>query len=643
MKRRTATTRPAARAGIRARVHAELEPEIAAWLSDSDLLLTGRLPAQVASAAARSDSGPDGPRFMVLPFRRGESVAGIARVLVHWRLCDGDLPATLSTAGSPSGTVAASAVKRVLGTEQDLARESLAWMAPETRAAVLEFLVEGASGPEPAPRRRDDRGSLFGTEREVRLSASLHALREALRERLPVTLAPGGPMALVDAVARLDRDAFFIRGRIRPGSSRPLRVTVVSPEGSRVEILERAYWYDLAPSREAQDSAWKGFAAFVSCAPSARPEGWLVELETRAGALLEVGAPKVSTSASDVVRIVLEDLVAERLPASTLRTGQIVPAIRRLQRARQRAAAIETVKQFGPPIASPAVSVVVPLYRRIDLIEHQLTQFAGDPEMRSAELIYVLDSPELEDELLDSARRLFPLYGQPFRVAILSANVGFAGANNLGASIARGRLLLLMNSDVFPDKPGWLGAMARFYDGLASPGAIGPKLLYEDDTLQHAGMFFERLSDTLPWNNEHFFKGMHRDLPAAAVSRPVPAVTGACMMIATELYQRLGGLSGDYVQGDFEDSDLCLRLLEAGRQNWYFADVALYHLEASSYDPERRRLHDAFNRWFHTHLWGTRLEALGGPDVALIARAPKPAVRPRKLGDLVAAGTSSGS
>jgi GT2 family glycosyltransferase len=205
---------------------------------------------------------------------------------------------------------------------------------------------------------------------------------------------------------------------------------------------------------------------------------------------------------------------------------------------------------------------------------------------------------------------------------VLSANVGFAGANNHGASIARGRILLLLNSDVFPEAPGWLDEMVRFYDSLPNAGAVGPKLLYEDDTLQHAGMFFERLSDTQPWNNEHYFKGMHRDLPAAAKSRPVPSVTGACLMVARDLYLRMGGLSGDYVQGDFEDSDLCLRLLAAGRQNWYFADVALYHLEASSYDPDRRRLHDGFNRWLHSHLWAEQLSALGGPAPPRAAAAP---------------------
>jgi GT2 family glycosyltransferase len=589
----------------------------ATWLSASDLLLVGTLPAPMAAALDQRDGDAGKPRFLTLPSRRGESDPDNTSVLVHWPVL-GALTATASTAGSPTVRIAADEVDRRAITVRDFARDALAWHDPQTRAAVLRFVVDATSRRAPERRRVSRAGELVAVDRDVRVSAALHELRQALRERLPVGITPGGPVALVDAVARIDRDAFYMRGRIGVGASGLARVTAVSPECSRVELLDRAYWHDLAVAGSNQDAitAWQAFSVFFTCAPSLRLGGWIVEVETRAGELLEVGAPNVAAQPGDVIGIVLEDLAAEALPANKLRTGHVLPAVRRLQRARRRSASLRTVKQFGTPPAEPPVSVVIPLYRRIDLIEHQMTQFADDPYMQSVDLVYVLDSPELEDELLGVAGRLYPLYRQPFRLAAVTENLGFAGANNLGASIARGRLLLLLNSDVFPEKAGWLEAMVRFHDSLPNPGAIGPKLLYEDDTIQHAGMFFERLSDTQSWNNEHHFKGMHRDLPAARRSRPVPAVTGACLMVERAMYHELGGLSGDYLQGDFEDSEFCLRLLDAGRQNWYFADVALYHLEASSYDPERRRVHDGFNRWLHTHLWGERLAALEAPSIS---------------------------
>ena len=57
--------------------------------------------------------------------------------------------------------------------------------------------------------------------------------------------------------------------------------------------------------------------------------------------------------------------------------------------------------------------------------------------MASADLIYVLDSPDQKAELLERAAGLFPIYRIPFRVAVMEENAGFAGANNAGVSLAR--------------------------------------------------------------------------------------------------------------------------------------------------------------------------------------------------------------
>ena len=63
-----------------------------------------------------------------------------------------------------------------------------------------------------------------------------------------------------------------------------------------------------------------------------------------------------------------------------------------------------------------------------------------------------------------------------------------------------------------------------------------------------------------------------------------------------------------YVQGGYEDSDLCLQLIELGRQNWYMPGAELYHLEAQSYTTERRKLAADYNVWLHTHKWNERIE-----------------------------------
>jgi GT2 family glycosyltransferase len=101
----------------------------------------------------------------------------------------------------------------------------------------------------------------------------------------------------------------------------------------------------------------------------------------------------------------------------------------------------------------------------------------------------------------------------------------------------------------------------------------------------------------------HYFKGLHRDFPAACATRTVPAVTGACLMVARDLYQELGGLRDLYVLGGYEDSDFCIRLLERGRHNWYLSEVELFHLEAQSFESPVRPLATAYNTWLQTHFW----------------------------------------
>ena len=77
----------------------------------------------------------------------------------------------------------------------------------------------------------------------------------------------------------------------------------------------------------------------------------------------------------------------------------------------------------------------------------------------------------------------------PFRVVHYGQNLGFAGANNVGAQLARAPLLLLLNSDVIPTAHGWISdAGARLCSRFPAAGAVGPLLLFADGSVQHAGM-----------------------------------------------------------------------------------------------------------------------------------------------------------
>jgi GT2 family glycosyltransferase len=450
----------------------------------------------------------------------------------------------------------------------------------------------------------------------VPLAKTLFGIREILRERLATSYVDQHiPKALhLDALFAVDDRSFYVRGWMRDAEAEISSLVAVSPEGRTVDLTGRLVRYarpDVAAlygSGQGQERL--GFLGYFELpVPSILAEGWVFMMFDGAGGSVEAPAPAVADEVHEVRTALMGDLVHDRY-SERLLWQHTFPAVSRVQEKLAAGVEIAQLNEYGPRPADPEVSIVVPLYKRIDFLEYQLAEFLHDADLAHTDLIYVLDSPELADQLTASARDLYGLYGVSFRVAVLNRNSGFSAANNAGASIATGRRLLLMNSDVIPSRPGWLGRMARFYEQKEGIGALGPKLLYAEGSLQHAGMYFRHSAETGSWHNAHHFQGLSGSFPPANVTRPVAGVTGACMMIDRELYTGLGGLRGVYVQGDFEDSDLCLRLAEMGRTNWYLPEVELYHLEGQSYPGELRRMTFRYNSWLHSLLWADRIAEL---------------------------------
>ncbi len=241
-------------------------------------------------------------------------------------------------------------------------------------------------------------------------------------------------------------------------------------------------------------------------------------------------------------------------------------------------------RALGRLPADPAVSVIVPLYGRIDFVEHQLIEFSRDPWFQQqAELIYVIDDPKLLDSFPALAESLHRLYRLPMRWVWGSVNRGFSGANNLGVRVARAPRLLFLNSDAFPQQPGWIQPLLDVLDTHPRIGAVGPRLTFADGSIQHAGMEFMRREELGVWVNHHPFMGLDPVLdPHAGLTR-LPAITGACLALRRVDFERIGGWDTGYLIGDFEDSDLCLKLRALGLDIAYLPAVQLTHLERQSF------------------------------------------------------------
>jgi GT2 family glycosyltransferase len=574
------------------------------WLSQN-LLLVLRLPAAGNwKAVARTGR----KRFSVdshgVSFSRpGERPVGIAllRLSEHDRRSPPD--AIVLTAESGEHTIdRAMLSKNEVALGQLIVEELEGGDAP-SRSALQDLLIAHAL-PE-----IQGAGGLV-------LAARLRDLRDALRDSLPPLVAsPESPQAgSVELIMAVDERSFWVVGWLRDADRSLGSLRLITPEGQPGDVLGDAYRHprpDVQESFGGSPEEKSGFVTYLRLPlPSLLDTGWITVLERIDGSALELHTPSVVRDPGGVRTRILAEFAQDRPAREALRTDHAMPALSRLQDRHASMLAVDDIVRYGGPADTPSVSIVIPLYKRVDLLEHQLAHFAADSALSDAEIVYVLDSPELAPELKAVAPELHALYGLPFTTIVLNRNAGFSGANNIGVAHSHAPLLLLLNSDVIPINKGWVRQMAAFYSSTPDIGALGPKLVFEDMTLQHAGMNFKRDIHSSLWSNLHYFKGLHRDLALACVSRPVPAVTGACLMVSRDLYQEMGGFRYGYVQGGYEDSDFCIRLAERGRRNWYLAQVELFHLEAQSFPTPERQLATTFNMWLQTYLWGDAIEVM---------------------------------
>ena len=225
---------------------------------------------------------------------------------------------------------------------------------------------------------------------------------------------------------------------------------------------------------------------------------------------------------------------------------------------------------MSPPrrrAAAARVSIVIPAYGNAALT-HRLLETLLSQQLPGTEVVVV------DDGSRDGTAALLAGYGDRI-VALRQANAGFAAASNTGARAASGELLLFLNNDTVPVE-GWLDALLACADAHPEAAAIGAKLLWPDNVVQHAGVVIAQGS--LP---HHIYAGFPSGHPAVNVEREMPAVTAACMLVRREAFERAGGFDEAYVNG-YEDVDLCLRLRQGGATVRYCPAAVVYHLESAT-------------------------------------------------------------
>ncbi len=233
--------------------------------------------------------------------------------------------------------------------------------------------------------------------------------------------------------------------------------------------------------------------------------------------------------------------------------------------------------------ATPAVSIIIPTFNKLELTRKCLDALREHTSDGSYELI-VVDNASTDGtvEFLKTESD-----AQRLRAILNPENLGFSKACNQGARAAVGRHVLFLNNDT-EVQAGWLEPLVETIDSDESVVAVGSKLLFPDRTIQHAGVAIlndQKLPDPLVGRHIHYRKP--ESSPEANQPCTYQALTAACVLMKKSAFDKVGGFDEEYWNG-YEDVDLCFKLQQEGGVLVYQPQSVVIHHESQS-GPERFR------------------------------------------------------
>ncbi|MCP4308019.1 MAG: glycosyltransferase [bacterium] len=243
----------------------------------------------------------------------------------------------------------------------------------------------------------------------------------------------------------------------------------------------------------------------------------------------------------------------------------------------------------------PDVSIIVPVYGQTQFLLNCLDSLASQTSRYSAEILIVDDaSPgKWKTECLDEIPWI--------RLVRLDHNKGFVGACNFGASLARGRYFVLLNSDVRVARS-WLDELVDSFALFPNAGLVGSKLFFGNGSLQEAGGYYH--ADGSGGNRGYRQKPGH---PKFSYAREVDYCSGASIAVTSELWKGVGGFEEAYAPAYYEDGDLAFKVREIGREVWFQPMSRVLHYDGFSHHSQVKAGQMAANREIFVSRWGPRL------------------------------------
>ncbi|MEE9412740.1 MAG: glycosyltransferase family 2 protein [Methylococcales bacterium] len=226
---------------------------------------------------------------------------------------------------------------------------------------------------------------------------------------------------------------------------------------------------------------------------------------------------------------------------------------------------------------SNKISIVIPFKDEVELLKSCVNSILSNTEYETYEILLVSNNSIKSEtfEYLNSISQKF------YNINYLEYNIEFnySKINNWAISQIDSEYILLLNNDIEVITQGWLKEMAMHIQ-RNEVGAVGAKLLFPDNTIQHGGVILG-----IGGVAGHAFKGLPDHLDhyyMDSVVRNVSACTAACLLVKRELYIKVGGLNEVDLRVGLNDIDLCLKIGKAGFRIIYTPFAKLLHHESKS-------------------------------------------------------------
>ena len=226
----------------------------------------------------------------------------------------------------------------------------------------------------------------------------------------------------------------------------------------------------------------------------------------------------------------------------------------------------------------PLVSVLIPNKDHTADLDRCLTSLYQNAGYDNFEVLVIENNST--DPATEAYYQTLPERFARCRVVRYQGAFNFSAINNFGAQFAKGEHLLLLNNDIEILSGDFLRELLS-YSQRPDVGAVGAKLYYPDDTVQHAGVLMG-INGSAGHSHKSYPRTAVGDLYRLVTTQNYMAVTGACLMTKASLYHAAGGLDEEQFAVAYNDVDYCLKLWQQGLHNVYTPRAEAYHYESKS-------------------------------------------------------------